>query len=183
MYEVDAASTHAINGLAGQSAIGDLVMLSLTIFGVPLMVLWVALQWWRKADRSSNRHIVVTAGFSFLLGLGMNQVILLFIQRARPYETGVTRLLINRTADFSFPSDHSTAAFAIAAAFLLHGSRFAGLAFLAIAILISVSRVYVGTHFVSDAAGGALVGIIAALVVCAVYREGSRADRIITSIL
>ncbi len=183
MYDMDAALTQAINSLAGRSATLDMIMLALTSFGVPLMVAAVALQWWRHKDRMRTRHVLVSAGCAFLLGLGINQIILLFIQRARPYEAGVTHLLIAPTVDFSFPSDHSTAAFAIAATFLLHKSLRSGLAFLVVAVLVCFSRIYVGTHYFSDTIGGAVVGIAASLLVAAVYREGSRADRLITGIL
>ncbi|PDT21276.1 phosphatase PAP2 family protein [Rhizobium hidalgonense] len=183
MYELDAAVTHAINGLAGHSAALDLLMIWISSIGVPLLVLAVAVQWWRRPDRPHMRHMLVAAGFSFLLGLGLNQLILLEVHRARPYDGGITNLLIERSADFSFPSDHATATFAIAAAFLIHGSRRAGLAFLAAACLVTFSRVFIGTHYASDVVGGALTGVIAALIVRAVYREGTRADRLITSIL
>ena len=72
---------------------------------------------------------------------------------------------------------------AIAAAFLIHGSRRAGLAFLAAACLVTFSRIYIGTHYASDVLGGALTGVFAAFIVRAVYREVTRADRLITSIL
>lgn len=183
MYELDAAITHAINGLAGHSAAVDALMIWISRIGVPLMVLAVAVQWWRRPDRAHRRHTLVAAGFSFLLGLGLNQLILLGIHRARPYDGGITNLLIERSADFSFPSDHATATLAIAAAFLIHGSRRVGLAFLIVACLITLSRIYIGTHYASDVLGGAVTGIIAALIVRAVYREGTRADRLITGIL
>jgi len=108
---------------------------------------------------------------------------LLFIHRVRPYDSGVTNLLIARSGDFSFPSDHATATFAIAAAFLLHGMRRRGLGFLAAALLIAISRVYVGTHYASDVLGGALTGIIAAILIRSVYQEDTRTDRFITGIL
>lgn len=183
MYDLDAAVTHAINGLAGHSAAIDFLMIWISGIGVPLMVLAVAVQWWRKPDRQSRRHALAAAGLSFLLGLGLNQLILLGIHRARPYDGGITHLLIERSADFSFPSDHATATFAIAAAFLLHGSRRAGSIFLAAACLVTFSRVYIGTHYASDVLGGAMTGLVAALIVRAAYRQGSRADRLITGIL
>jgi undecaprenyl-diphosphatase len=183
MYELDATLTQAINGLAGHSAALDLLMIWISSVGVPLMVLAVAVQWWRRSERSRTRHILIAAGFSFLLGLGLNQLILLGIHRARPYDGGITHLLIERSADFSFPSDHATATFAIAMAFLIHGSRRVGLAFLAAACLITLSRVYIGTHYASDVLGGALTGVIAALVVRVAYRESTRADRLMTNIL
>lgn len=92
----------------------------------------------------------LSLSLTFLLGLGLNQLILFVVHRVRPYDGGVTNLLIERSADFSFPSDHATAAFAIAAAFLLHASRRAGFAFLVAACLIAFSRIYIGTHWRHD---------------------------------
>jgi hypothetical protein len=98
---------------------------------------------------------LLRAWLSFLLGLAINQVILLLVHRIRPYDAGISHLLIALSADPSFPSDHATATFAIAAAFLLHGMRRVGFWFLAAALLVTVSRVYIGTHYVSDAWGSA----------------------------
>lgn len=183
MYELDAAATHAINNLAGSSTAIDFLMIWVSAIGVPLLVLAVAGQWWRQTGQPHIRHVLVAAGLSFLLGLALNQLVLLFVHRMRPYDSGVTHLLIARSNDPSFPSDHATATFAIAAAFLLHGMRRLGLWFLAAAVLVTVSRVYIGTHYVSDVVGGALTGIIVAFLVRALYRQGTRADRLITSIL
>ncbi|MDE1995786.1 MAG: phosphatase PAP2 family protein [Rhizobiaceae bacterium] len=183
MYELDAAITQAINALAGKSVAIDAIMLWASAIGVPLLVLAVAAQWWRKPDRLHIRHALVATGLSFLLGLFLNQLILLFIQRMRPYQTGLTHLLIDPSTDFSFPSDHSTASFAIASAFLFNGMWRVGLWFLAIAVIISLSRVYIGTHYISDVLGGALTGFLAACIIKSTYREGSRIDRLVTGIL
>lgn len=183
LYDLDAAATRAINGLAGVSAAVDFPMIWVSAIGVPLLVFAVAGQWWLGSDRPHNRHVLVAAGLSFLLGLAINQIILLLVHRLRPYDAGITHLLIAPSVDPSFPSDHATATFAIAAAFLLHRMRRQGLWFLAAAVLVTISRVYIGTHYVSDVLGGAATGIVAALLVCALYREGTRLDRLITSIL
>src|SRR5260370_3301519 len=119
MYELDAAVTHAINGLAERSPAVDFLMTWISAIGVPVLVLAVAAQWWRPTYKPHTRHVVVAAGLSFLLGLALNQLILLFVHRMPPYDSGVTHLLIAPIADPSFPSDHATATFAIATAFLL----------------------------------------------------------------
>ena len=183
MLELDAAATAWVNAWAGQLPAGDLAMTWISAIGVPILVLAVALQWWVPRPSRPRRHVLVAAGLSFLLGLGLNQLVLLFVHRARPYDAQVTRLLIDRSADFSFPSDHATAGFAIAAAFLLHGLRRQGWAFLAAAMLLALSRIYLGTHYASDVLGGAMTGLLAAIAVRAAYREGTRADRLITGIL
>ncbi|MCA0275101.1 MAG: phosphatase PAP2 family protein [Proteobacteria bacterium] len=180
---MDQEITRWLNAPAGNIPALDMAMLSITRFGVPLLILLVILQWWSRQDRLRVRHVCVAAGLSFLIGLGINQIILLFVHRLRPYDGGVSHLIVERSADWAFPSDHSTAAFAIAAAFLLHGLGRRGAAFLAIAVLVGLSRVYVGTHYVGDVVGGALTGLVGALLVRAVYWEGTRADRLITGIL
>lgn len=183
LSNLDIAITRAINSGAGQSPLIDHPVVWISTIGVPLLTAAVALQWWQGDDRPQTRHVLVAAGLSFFLGLALNQLLLLIVHRIRPYDAGITHLLIERSADFSFPSDHATATFAIAASFLLHGMTRRGMLFLAAATLMSLSRVYVGTHFASDVLGGALTGVIAAILVRSTYREGTRVDRLITDIL
>ncbi|THD36148.1 MAG: phosphatase PAP2 family protein [Sphingomonas sp.] len=184
MQGIDASLTHWINAAAGHSPLLDATMIAVATWGVPLLVLLVAVQWWRRsADRAADRHILVAAGLSFLLGLGINQLILLLVHRVRPYDAGVTHLTVAPSADPSFPSDHATAAVAIAVAFLLHGATRRGGAFLVAACVIALSRVFIGIHYVGDTIGGAATALIAALVVRQVYRRGTWIDRFVTGIL
>ena len=183
MYALDIAVTRWFNSLAGRNATLDFLMVAISAVSVPLLVLAVIVQWWSPRPDPCTRHVLLAAGFSFLLGLAINQFVLLFVHRLRPYDNGITHLLIAPSVDYSFPSDHATASFAIAATFILHRMRRGGIVFSFAALLMIFSRVYVGTHYVSDVLGGALTGIIAAAMVRLVYREGTRADRIITSIL
>jgi len=182
MFQIDAAVTAWMNSWAGQAPTIDAVMIGISTAGVPLLVLAVVSQWWLPRADPAIRHVLIAAGFSFVIGLGINQMILLFVQRARPYEAHVTHLIIGRTVDFSFPSDHATASFAIAAAFLVHGLSRPGLFFLAAAVLIGMSRVYLGTHYVSDILGGAATGFLAAALIRVAYRANTRLDRLITGI-
>ncbi|HEV2595043.1 MAG TPA: phosphatase PAP2 family protein [Sphingomicrobium sp.] len=182
MNNIDVGATQAINQLAGRSSLLDFCMVGVSAVAVPLLILTVALQWWRRRDRLHVRHVLVAAGLSFLLGLALNQVVLLFVQRQRPYNAGLTHLLIATSTDPSFPSDHATASAAIAFAFLLHGMRREGLWFSAAALVVIFSRVYIGTHYVSDVFGGALTALVAAALVKLLYREGRPVDRVITRI-
>jgi len=180
---LDISATQLINGIAGRSLFLDTVMIWISAAGIPLLVLAVAYQWWARADRQGTRHVLVGAGLSFLLGLAFNQLILVFVDRARPYALGVTDLLIAPSVDPSFPSDHATAAFAIAMTFAVSSTPRRAIWFGLAALAVVVSRIYIGTHYVSDVLGGVLTGVLAAALVAFLYRRGTRVDRFITGIL
>ena len=182
MYTFDVTVTRAINNLVGMSFAIDTLMIWASLIGVQLLVIAVAGQWWIRKERLHNRHVLISTGFAFLVGLALNQLILLFIHRMRPYDAGITHLLIAPSPDFSFPSDHATATLAIAAGFMLHKFQYQRFVFLAAALLISFSRIYIGTHYISDVIGGMATGIIAAILVRIFYREGTRFDSFLTHI-
>src|ERR1700682_818121 len=180
---MDATITQWINSFAGSNVLLDSVMIMATNVGVPLLVALVVAQWWSGIDRTHVRHTCIAAGLSFLIGLGLNQIILLFVHRVRPYNAGVSHLIISKSSDWSFPSDHATASIAIVAAFAVNGLPRRALLFGFLALLICRSRIFVGTHYLTDVLGGSLLGAVAAMLVGIFYREGSRLDHIATKIL
>jgi undecaprenyl-diphosphatase len=111
------------------------------------------------------RHGVVAAGFSAGLALGIAQIANHLWARPRPYVAHPhdVHLFIPASLDTSFPSDHATAAFAIAVAIFLR-SRSAGRIALVMATLVSFSRVVVGTHYPTDVLAGAAIGTLSAVV-------------------
>ena len=132
-------------------------------FLMVLAVLFLVRGKWRSVN---GRHGVVAAGFSALLALGVAQLLADWVSRPRPYvaHAADAHLFIARSADPSFPSDHATAAFAIAVALLLR-HRKAGMLALGLAMLVSLGRVAVGTHYPTDVLAGAAIGTVAALVI------------------
>jgi undecaprenyl-diphosphatase len=93
----------------------------------------------------------------------VNQPITHLVDRTRPYlaHPAHSHLLIARSADPSFPSDHATGGLALAFGVWLY-DRAIGSALLVVAALLSFSRVYVGTHYPGDVVAGALVGVAVA---------------------
>ena len=179
---LDAALTHGLNALAGGGAWPDELAVAITKGGIPLMVLAVAARWWAGADRRRERHVAVACGLSFLGGLLLNQAVLLAVSRVRPYDAGVTHLLIDRSTDPSFPSDHATAGFAIVACLALRRLYPRATLFGIAALAIALSRVYVGTHYFGDILGGAATACLAAMLVKLAYRPDTRLDRLVTGI-
>jgi undecaprenyl-diphosphatase len=117
---------------------------------------------WRSVN---GRHGVIAAGFSAALALGLAQVVSHVWERPRPYlaHPEQAHLFISASPDPSFPSDHATAAFAIAVALLLR-NRKVGIVAMVMAVVLCVARVAAGTHYPGDVVAGAVLGTAAALV-------------------
>lgn len=161
---VDYSLYKTINGLTGDAAAdhvlrllaGDLAALLVVLVALIFLVPWSA----RRRERRSGAVLATAAaGLSLLL----NQPIAHLVDRARPYlaHPAHAHLLIARSHDPSFPSDHATGGFALAFGIWLY-DRTLGTILLAIAAILSFARVYVGTHYPGDVVAGALIGMAVA---------------------
>ena len=82
------------------------------------------------------------------------------VARTRPYEVIEGLIcLVRRPRDYSFPSGHTTTSFAAAWVMFRQLPKRFGVPALVLAILIALSRLYVGVHYPSDVLFGALDGI------------------------
>jgi undecaprenyl-diphosphatase len=156
-----------INGPAGHHAALDTLMRDAANWAVPIFIgivaVWFVIGW--IIGRPEERRGAVLA----LLGAGgallVNQVVIRLWDRPRPFvvHPQTVHVLVSRSSDASFPSDHAAASIAIAVAVLLMHRRL-GLVILAVAVLVCYSRVFVGAHYPGDVVGGALIGLIATLI-------------------
>lgn len=155
-----------INGLSG-SSLANSIFKFVSVDFVVLLVVAVALLFlvpWR-AHRGERRAGAVTATASAALALLIAQPISHAVDRMRPYvaHPSHAHLLIARSHDASFPSDHATGSMALAVGILIY-DRLAGLVMLALAVLVAFARVYTGTHYPGDVVAGAALGAVVALV-------------------
>src|SRR5919206_1841020 len=114
------------------------------------------------------RRAAAAAGLSAGLGLAVAQVVARLVDRPRPFvaHPEAVHLFVRHAADAGFPSDHTTAAFAIGVALVLR-HRAWGIVVLVAAAVLAVGRVGMGVHYPSDVLAGAVLGTGCALLLYA----------------
>jgi undecaprenyl-diphosphatase len=105
---------------------------------------------------------VIQAGTGLALAFALGLLAANLHAERRPFTAHPqVHQLIPHAAGQSFPSDHATAAFALAFAGLAFLSRRWGLVLLGAAALIGFARVYAGVHYPGDILGSAVVAGLA----------------------
>jgi undecaprenyl-diphosphatase len=153
---VNASGPHFLHGVFRFLA-NDLIAVIVVLVALLFLVPW-------RTRLLQRRRAAVTGTAAAGLALLIAQPIASAIDRPRPFvaHPGSAHLLIARSVDPSFPSDHATAAFAVAVAIWAY-DRAVGALFLALAVILGFARVYVGTHYPGDVIGGAVLGALVAL--------------------
>lgn len=127
--------------------------------GLLFIVLAVLLLCFRKTRKAG-----ITALLAMAVGFVCTNLLLKnLVSRPRPWldVAGLTALVVENDPN-SFPSGHTTSAFAFAAALWRAAPRaWMKWAALAAAVLMAFSRLYVGVHYPSDVLAGVLVGSFA----------------------
>lgn len=123
---------------------------------VPILALTMVVAWVRA--RPGWRGPLLDAVAAGLLGLSLVQVIGWLVYRPRPFELGLGANLLHHVPENSFPSDHATLMFAIAASLCLSPLRRAGFLLLPFAMMAGWARIYLGVHWPTDIFGGAVLG-------------------------
>ncbi|KKQ37016.1 MAG: bacitracin transport permease BCRC [Candidatus Woesebacteria bacterium GW2011_GWA1_37_7] len=124
-----------------------------------LFILWLVDG---KIKKEVVLHAVLASMVSWVISLGLKSL----LPFPRPFMINnlPPLTLTTPTSLTSFPSAHSTVAFAIATSVWLHNKKW-GLFFITGACLVGLGRVASNVHFFVDVIGGALIGISASYII------------------
>jgi len=162
LRNLDARLFRAINHFADRTSWAHGTIAAYAKAGIVVFAALLLAGWWtaRSADGPDQMARVLWAGAGALVALGVNQVVGGLVDRARPYETlADVHVLIARTTDFSFPSDHAVTVGAVATGLFLANRRL-GVLTGVLALLMAAARVYVGAHYPGDVVAGLLLGAV-----------------------
>lgn len=158
---LDTVATPLLHGLANPTL--DEVMSALTDLGstiivVPVLVAAIAWLLWQGYRRHAVFLAVAVVG-SFVL----NETLKLIFHRPRPQLAWATIV-----PEYSFPSGHAMNSLVVYGAlavivWAIAGRRagvIAAFVAVALAVLIGISRIYLGYHYLTDVVGGLLAGAL-----------------------
>lgn len=131
------------------SKLGDAGFVWILLTGVLLMI-------------PKTRKVGILVSVALLLDvLTCNVILKPLIARTRPYDVNkAVELLIRAPRDYSFPSGHTAASFAAAAALWFADKKKLAIPALVLAVLIAFSRMYFYVHYPTDVLGGAILGMV-----------------------
>ena len=137
---------------------------------------WIVLTLLLLIFKRTRRMGVYCAASMLLTLLVVNLCIKPLAARTRPYELieGL-QILVSRPQDYSFPSGHSANSLTCAWTIFRLAPKKYGVPALVLAVLIALSRLYVGVHYPTDVLAGAAIGILLSEVALRALRRPLRA--------
>ncbi len=130
--------------------------------------LWLAVYFIMVQYRYTGEMMITGLAFSTVFCLVFLKRI---AKRKRPCDHDATHLTIKRPSGHSFPSAHTSAAFAVAGVVYLTAAPIFAIPAIVLASLIGFSRVYLFVHYPSDVIAGVFMGVsFASLAVTVVTR-------------
>lgn len=163
MLDLNLIVFQKINNLAGQNLWLDRVgiffsdYLAYVICAILLLVFIL-----NRGKLSRFMVLVSVISLAFARGV-VTEVIRYFYHHLRPFAVMPVHQLVGESG-YSFPSGHAAFFFALSMAVYLYNKKLGVLFFIG-SVIMGLARIYVGVHWPADILGGAIVGVLSALLV------------------
>ena len=158
-------------------------MLAITTLGEETAFLAIALICFWCVDKKRG-YLLMSVGF---LGTMANQFMKLWFRIPRPWVLDENFTILEQAreaaAGYSFPSGHTTMAFGTFGSLAVtSGRRWLRVLLAVLAVLVGISRMYIGVHTPQDVLVGALTSIVLiAVLYPVVYRAGEKGMKILVA--
>ncbi|MFA7075377.1 MAG: phosphatase PAP2 family protein [Candidatus Izemoplasmatales bacterium] len=142
-----------------RSSFLDSIFEFFTMFGEELVVIGVlGLIYW-----TINKRIGERLGITVFISLGLNSILKLIIMRPRPFivDDSIINLRPETSGGYSMPSGHAQSASTVFfGTYQFFKKRYLLIIAIIITTLVSISRMYIGVHYLTDVIVGSLLGVI-----------------------
>ncbi|MET4561077.1 undecaprenyl-diphosphatase [Lysinibacillus parviboronicapiens] len=161
--EINNQLFRTVNSLGKEYQHLNLPMIIIAEYTVFFLAIFVILLWFTK--NKEHKIMLICGSIAFILAEIVGKLAGLLHFNHQPFAVlSNTNQLIEKAVDNSFPSDHTILFFSFCMTFWLFkkGTWFG---WILLAILVGVSRIWVGVHYPLDVFVGAVIGITCASII------------------
>jgi undecaprenyl-diphosphatase len=128
-----------------------------------IFIFWIILGFFIIVYELSRKKPFFSAAYGLIITGIIVELTKAIVQRPRP-ELSVLPQYVTQAYSTSFPSGHTASAFLIAAVVSHYYPKYAKFLY-PLAIIVGLSRMYLGVHYLTDVIAGAVIGIVVGLIV------------------
>jgi len=123
-----------------------------------------------REEKKDNRFFIPLVVGGFLSWISSELLLKNFIERLRPSSAFDAAIVVGGyPLGYAFPSTHTVFAFALATILVLKEPRWKVWLYI-LAVLVGMSRIYIGAHFPTDVIAGAFLGFAIGTIVVIWYK-------------
>ncbi|PLT27614.1 undecaprenyl-diphosphatase [Peribacillus deserti] len=169
MSEINVDAFRMINDIGKEYTSLNPIAIFIAEYMVFFLALAMLVYWFTRTNK--NRMMVLCAMISFLAAELLAEVVGRLHSNNQPFaELPHVNKLIEKAVNNSFPSDHTMLFFSICVTFWFFRRGWSFL-WVVLAVLVGISRIWVGVHYPADVLVGALISIVSAYIVYRVVPE------------
>lgn len=173
--EVNISLFRMINDLGKEFTFLNPVFVFIAEYTVFLLLATVIVFWFTRVRR--NRLMIISAFISVVMAEILARLVGLLHSNNQPFaELANVNKLIEKTVDNSFPSDHTIIFFAFCFTFFLFRK---GFWWIIVAVLVAISRIWVGVHYPADVTVGAIIAIVTSILAFTIVKKVDVIKRIL----